>query len=57
MRFVPVWVSRRTPEGEEPPLDRFTELWWAVFRWPQEERKAARRDINAQERERMIRGG
>lgn len=57
MRFVPVWVSRRTPEGEEPPLDRFTELWWAVFRWPQEERKTARRDINAQERERMIRGG
>lgn len=40
-----------SPE-KEPRLDWFTELWWIVFRWPEEEREKARRDINAQQRER-----
>jgi hypothetical protein len=55
--FVPVWVSRRTPPGHEPALDRLTELWWAVFRWPESEREAARRDVNQQQREREARNG
>jgi hypothetical protein len=55
--FVPVWVSRRTPPGREPALDRLTELWWAVFRWPENEREAARRDVNQQQREREARNG
>lgn len=57
MSFVPVWVSRRTPPGGEPALDRLTELWWAVFRWPEDQREAARRDINQQEREKEARNG
>jgi hypothetical protein len=55
--FVPVWVSRRTPPGREPALDRLTELWWAAFRWPESEREAARRDVNQQQREREARNG
>jgi hypothetical protein len=55
--FVPVWVSRRTPPGHEPALDRLTELWWAVFRWPESEREAARCDVNQQQREREARNG
>lgn len=51
MSFVPVWVSRRTPPGREPALDRLTELWWAVFRWPEIERELARRDVNRQGRD------
>lgn len=43
--------------NKEPRLDWFTELWWKVFRWPESEREAARRDVNAQERERKARGG
>lgn len=57
MSFVSVWVSRRTPPGHEPALDRLTELWWAVFRWPESEREAARRDVNQQQREREARDG
>lgn len=57
MSCVPVWVSRRTPDGEEPALDRLTELWWAAFRWPKEERRKARRDIHAQRREEQARHG
>lgn len=57
MSFVPVWASRRTPPGHEPALDRLTELWWAVFRWPESEREAARRDVNQQQREREARNG
>lgn len=57
MSFVPVWVSRRTPPGHEPALDRLTELWWAVFRWPESEREAARCDVNQQQREREARNG
>lgn len=42
---------------KEPRLDWFTELWWKVFRWPEDQREAARRDINAQARERENCGG
>jgi hypothetical protein len=36
---------------KESRLDWFTELWWIVFRWSEKERELARRDINAQERQ------
>lgn len=42
------WNSPPTSGGREPRLDWFTELWWIVFRWPEEEREKARKDINSQ---------
>lgn len=57
MSFVPVWVFRQTPPGREPALDRLTELWWAVFRWPESERELARRDVNQQRRDRVAADG
>lgn len=46
--------TRGRPDGE-PRLDWFTELWWKVFRWPEGEREAARRDINGQALDRKSR--
>lgn len=43
--------------GKEPRLDWSTELWWAVFRWPEKQRELGRRDVNAQAREREACGG
>lgn len=37
----------------EKRLDWFTEMFWKIARWPQEEREAARRDVNEDERKRV----
>lgn len=51
------WPRTGAGPEREPRLDWFTELWWIIFRWPGDQREAARRDVNEDERRRKACGG